>query len=495
MLVIEFGFPAGRFHATPWGHNVNEGLVEWPPSPYRLARALVDAGRRRRPDWDDERLTAVIGALERPIGFQLPPATASHTRVYLNSNEKDPTKKQKVFDSFVVIDRSERLLASFDAELCGNLREDLDSLLAELNYFGRSESWVSARLIDDEGVELDCLPARSTEGLHEHDVVNVACLRTSDEYEALEQKPIAGRAKKGKNAHELSWIEALSMSTDDLLRQGWSEPPSQKTVPYLRPSDALRPRPRRQRRALSSRFTTATYALHSTVLPRVTETVPFAEKIHRKLMGIHKRIQGGDPTAVSPLFSGKDEYGKPARGHEHSQILPTDEDDDGRIDHLLIRAGRHYNSSELEALDRLRSIWQSDGRPDANLVLTSLGSSNSAIAARTWVSATPFVTRRHHRRGRGEFFDWLTSEVRRECGFHKLPEPEEIEWIDHTQTSGHSIRWMEFIRSHKGERPLRGHGAVITFANPICGPVAIGALCHFGLGQFVPIGDDITHRG
>jgi len=41
MPLIELRFPAGRYHATPWGSHVNEGAVEWPPSPWRLLRALI----------------------------------------------------------------------------------------------------------------------------------------------------------------------------------------------------------------------------------------------------------------------------------------------------------------------------------------------------------------------------------------------------------------------------------------------------------------------
>ena len=34
MLTIGIKFPAGRYHATPWGRNVNEGVVEWAVSWY-----------------------------------------------------------------------------------------------------------------------------------------------------------------------------------------------------------------------------------------------------------------------------------------------------------------------------------------------------------------------------------------------------------------------------------------------------------------------------
>jgi len=46
MLIIELAFLNGRFHATPWGRHVNEGAPEWPPSPYRLVRALYDTWKR-----------------------------------------------------------------------------------------------------------------------------------------------------------------------------------------------------------------------------------------------------------------------------------------------------------------------------------------------------------------------------------------------------------------------------------------------------------------
>ena len=44
MPTLKLRFPGGRYHATPWGHHVNEGLIEWPPGPWRLLRALIACG-------------------------------------------------------------------------------------------------------------------------------------------------------------------------------------------------------------------------------------------------------------------------------------------------------------------------------------------------------------------------------------------------------------------------------------------------------------------
>jgi len=487
MLVIELKLLSGRYHATPWGRNVNEGVPEWPPSPYRLGRALADVCFRRRPDWPRERLTAVLAALTAPPSFHLPEATAAHTRSFLSSNEKDATSKQRLFDAFVVTHPRDPLLIAFPVDPPEEVRHDLDALLRDLGYFGRSESWVEARLAE-AGTFLspNCAPlvaGRSQKG----ELVRVACLRDPAEYAAVPwPQAETGRGKRRKTVEAPSWLDAVCLGTDDLLAQGWSDPPAMKLVDYALPTGALRRRPARQRRPLTSRFRVARFALHSTVLPRVLETVPFAERIRAHLMGIHRHVVGGDPSAVSPLFSGKDDAGNPAVDHEHAFVLPLDEDRDGRIDHLEVRVKVPFDALELAALDRLRSVWQPDGKPDVDIVLVGLSAEPAATMARRWVSVTPFVTRRHHRPGRGDFGTWLAGEVALECGHHGLPTPVSVAWIDGVELRGRRLRWMEFVRSRKGARPLRGHGCVIEFAEEVRGPFALGALAHFGLGLFVP---------
>lgn len=492
MLAVELRFPAGRYHATPWGRNVNEGIAEWPPSPWRLVRALADAAWRRHPDWDGERLHAVLRALERPVAFLLPPATTSHVRLYQRQDSPDPSKKQKIFDTFVVIDADRPVVALFDGEVDDDARRSLNTLLRDLNYLGRSESWVEARLLAEspDGLDFDgwrcqrLTPETDPEGA---EVVRVACLRTEASYDALSDKPAAPKKRRGEEqAPRLSWVEAMGMSTKDLLGAGWSSPPAMWELDFLLPRNALRGRAKRRRPSLGDRFYEARFALYSPVLPRVVDTVKLAERVRRKLMGIHRKVMGDDPALVSLKFSGKGPDGSPAEGHRHAYYLPLDEDGDGRIDHLIVRVGEPLDGEELAALDRLRSVWQSDGRPDIELVLEALTGEVGATRARRWVTATPFVTNRHYRRRRGPLDAWIDDEIRRACRLHGLPEPVEIAPQAHTETGGHAVRWMEFTRNRAGMAPLRGHGRALTFAEPVRGPFAIGALAHFGLGLFVP---------
>ncbi|MEN6486165.1 MAG: type I-U CRISPR-associated protein Csb2 [Syntrophobacteraceae bacterium] len=489
MLIIEFRFPAGRYHATPWGRNVNEGEVEWPPSPYRLARAIIDIWKRRRPEWSETRVRPLLEAFSGTPRFCLPLATTAHTRSYLSTNGlNNPLNKQLIFDAFVIVGRDEKLLVGLETALDASALGDLNELLSEMNYLGRSESWVEARAYEgDTDIKWNCTPS-TVDFDPGGSTVGLACLRGPTDYAELSHRPekIEWNGKKlKKTGKACSWVEAVCMDTKRLLDEGWSAPPALLWSQYLRAKNvttASIPSFNQEARVIRC----ARYALTSKVLPRIAETASVAEKIRHKLMGIHKHIQSDNPLLVSPKFSGKDAGGNPLQGHRHAFFIPTDEDDDGRLDHLMIHAADPYEPSELLALDKLRSVWQSNGRPDVNIVLVSLTENPPGQQARKWVSVTPFVTARHYRRGRGSYLEWLSDEIRRECRFHGHPDPITIEWISATIHSGHPLRWFEFIRGKKEETPLRGHGCIISFDEPVMGPIALGAACHYGLGQFVP---------
>jgi CRISPR-associated protein Csb2 len=473
MLIIELQFPGGRYHATPWGRNVNEGEAEWPPSPFRLARAIIDVWKRKNKDWPETRLISILKALSPPARFLLPHTAFAHTRSYLSSNERDFLKKQLIFDPFIAIERNEKILMGFDSNLTGESSQDLSDLLTELNYFGRSESWVSAKVAGETpNIEWNCIPVSSETSDKKGKIVRVACLRSPEDYDRLSHRPSCG------------WLEAVYLTTKDLLEEGWSDPPALEWKNYLmhsHPSKILS-----RKRPFQARFRCAKYALSSRVLPRVQDTASFAERIRGHLMGIHKKIKNQDPRLVSPIFSGKDADGNPLKGHKHAFFLPLDEDCDGRLDHLLVYSGEHFDESELLALDRLRSVWQPNRLPDVNLILINLSADCQGEVSRQWVSATPFITARHYRKGRGAFEEWLTNEIKKECSFHDLPEPAEVEWIPHTMHGPHAVHWFEFIRGHKETMPPHGYGCVITFDKAIKGPFSIGSGCHFGLGLFIP---------
>jgi CRISPR-associated protein Csb2 len=167
----------------------------------------------------------------------------------------------------------------------------------------------------------------------------------------------------------------LLAETADLHAERWSDPPGSRWITYLRPADAFAVQEWQRHIQRKARpLTVARYALDGSVLPLVQETLAVGELARQYLQGIYGRQNGGAPSWV---FSGKATDGTPLRDHRHASFLPTDEDGDGRLDHLTVYArgegsqdGRDqgFADAELRALAAFHRLRQPGGKPDLRLV-------------------------------------------------------------------------------------------------------------------------------
>ncbi len=491
MLAIEMKFLTGRFHATPWGRNVNEGVPEWPPSPYRLIRALYDVWKRKLPSWPEGRVESIFSELAResPI-FELPEANASHTRSYLSQNAEDITKKQLIFDAFVIVPRESAVKMMWpNASLSEDKVHDLNVMLSKLNYLGRSESWVDAKVISEvNGSTWNCGPEYRKVENKNIEPVKVACPVSLEDYEK-NAYTVKAKSKKEKDRN-VSWMDSFTFTTSDMLESNLNIPPGFQFVTYLRQTNCFKSSKTAVPTCDLSEYSGVIYALESRVTPSVRETVELSERLHRKIMGIYKRVVN-DSEKRSVTFSGRDADGQPMRDHKHAYILPIDKDRDGWLDHLVIVSKIPFTPEELTTLDRLNGIWQPAGKPDIFFVPLKWGSCDEILSETPktkFISSTPFIPTRHYRKGRGDFMEWLAGEVKKEAVFHGLPEPVDVKPIEKLLLmNGRSIRWLEFRRNRKGEDRQIGYGFEIEFSEPVNGPVALGYGAHFGLGQFVPV--------
>ena len=106
-----------HFHGQPLprhpvGRHVNEGVLEWPPSPWRILRGIVATWRRTLPDIPSGRVESLLRELasEYPK-FHLPVASTAHTRHYMPYNEGARERTTLVIDSFVAIQPGKSLFA------------------------------------------------------------------------------------------------------------------------------------------------------------------------------------------------------------------------------------------------------------------------------------------------------------------------------------------------------------------------------------------------
>ena len=537
MIALSIRFLAGRFHATPWGRHVNEAAPEWPPSPWRLLRAMVATWKRKldgAPVCPPEVVENLLRALTAPPYLCLPPASLGHARHFMPWFKKGPGDKTLVFDAWVAVGRDTPLLVLWpDGQLGQKERMALDAIAENLSFLGRAESWVEVSVLSDEDASealsrINCTPqeaTRQTPGL-DMEPVTVLCpdpqsAFTNDHTPKLARSEGRGKAKRQIVTPIYSPDWHLCMETLELHDKKWSDPPGSRWVTYLRRKDCFavqsrRPAPSRQR----MRPTVARFAVDGTVLPLIEDTLPIAEMARVTAMGCFRRVEeaqqrlngasGTSPLPRSEVFSGKDEEGRPLLVHEHAYYFPTDEDGDGRIDHLTIVAAMGFGPSEVRALDRMVKLKRDEGEP-LNLVLMALGQAEAIAAesllgpSRIWESATPFVATRHAKESgrKRDSQDLLGQQNERafarqvlmeEIGRLRarrpgIPEPSLVEPLNPEHRIGaHRLRPIQFkrFRRKRGDQGGRlASGAFrIVFPVPVRGPIALGHSSHFGLGLF-----------
>jgi CRISPR-associated protein Csb2 len=538
MPTLLLRFPGGRYHATPAGHHVNEGLIEWPPSPWRLLRGLLATGYATL-HWPGDLADPLAGnpppqtrALIEKLAatlprYRLPQAVGTHSRHYmpLGVLVKGREKTTLVFDTWARIGDGE-LAVSWDVELEPAETRLLGELAERMGYLGRSESWISACLLSDDEPPLTgdlCLPAEAQPMpgpgweqvalLAPEPPAGFAAWREQALSQALapfplpEKKPpkkLVEQRAKAAAPYPPDLIACLQADTTWLRSHGWSQPPGSRKVLYWRPVDSLEagsPRPAypapRPRPVQAMLLSLATQSGNDHALPAVTRTLPQAELLHQALVGVASKLGGH-----SAVLSGCDAQHNPLQGrHEHAHILPLDLDGDGHLEHLLIWATMGLDADAQTAIRTIRQTFTKGGMAPLKLALAAAGGLDDlrrlsgdwgtalrrllpdAPGARDWVSRTPFVAPRHLKaKGRHS----LEGQVAAELASRGLPELSELQVIDPREDPS-LLRQRHFVRIRRNGPPPPidfGYSLRLRLAEPWNGPLSLGYGSHFGLGMF-----------
>ncbi len=548
MFALIFGFPANRYHATLWGHHVNEARIPWPPEPWRILRALIASYNRKgnRDLWQKTDLDALISALvENLPSYRLPKAVVhTHTRHYMPL-QRD--KKSLVFDAFLQLPKGEKLVAVWpNLELNRKLFEFASHLAEGIGYLGRAESWADCVATDNwtpEENDLMCYPATGTiEKAAGNPVRVIAPLSTSDyaaervrliaefekrlrdEAETSEKNPPTDRMLKKKRAQEFGptlpelLVDALALDTSNYLKYGWNRPPASREVMYFASEISSTSSVARQLYASHSQdvktldnCTVARYLLAGRPLPRIEDTVKIGELM--RLAALSKfgwelvESNGRRRPKAPPVISGRDPEGKPLRNssHSHAFWLPEDADGDGWIDHITVYAPEGFGHEVKVKLDRLTRLWvNQSGDHDENgkskalewrLALEGFGNpddfaDSSAIlgTGKHWESLTPFLAT-GHLKAQGYFKEIKRLLKLRGIVAESLLNQIEVEVLPEIKIGGAPRRTTHFhrFRSRGREKQPDTQGALLrlSFPEPIKGPLCLGYASHFGLGLFV----------
>ena len=548
MFALTFRFPAGRYHATPWGRNVNEADVAWPPEPWRLLRTLIAVWWRKgdHERWSKGDLATLIDTLaETPPDYHLPEGVVhAHTRHYMPQGKLDKGREKRVlvFDGFVHLPERTQIVAAWTGlTLNGDLFELAADLAESVGYLGRAESWTECRAVVDWNGELNC---RVVGAECAGTPVRVLASRSPAAYAAERQRLLANakqetvhasaqrlRSSKANNGQAAAafrskatgadtlparLVDALALDTADYRDRGWSRPPAAREVVYMCvaaanpvviPHGFVR---RRRAARTEDRPTVARFLVAGRPLPRIEDAVKLGELMRRAALaqfGWRKDEASGRSVPNAPWqISGRDADGRPLAdpSHPHAFWLPEDADSDGWIDHISVYVESGIDDEVRVRFDRITRLWiaprrwssgdESDPVPmkEWRLALEGFGrpadfagSARIFEAANSWRSMTPFLAA-GHLKASGYLGEVLRLLRRRGLDANGV----EVEVLKSIAVGGSERRALHFhrFRSHGRERQPDAAGALlrIVFPKPFSGPLAIGFGSHFGLGLFTP---------
>lgn len=486
VTLLRLRFPLGRYHATGWDRHVNEGVPEWPPSPWRIARALFSVWKERCPELDQDAVVAALTLIGQARTYHLPPSVAATTRHYYPgpSSTGPRSNTSKILDPFVALHHD----AALDVILPASSQKAdglgaLEHLAGHLTYLGRADSVCDAELLD------------TTE------------LCTSQPF----APDPAGDLRLPVPLLPLD-LDALTVTTDALRKCRLASPPGVEWISYPTPAP-FDPEPARSAPQRPPQTPAVLLSVQGRPAPPLELAVAVADAVARAAQSRYGRLTAG---GTSPVLSGHEPGGE-VRSDQHTHVhwIPLG-GSQGRIDRIVVWAPEGLSHTEIAALAALQEVrppMRQEANGSTRSVIRGFSPIRVAVArlgkpsdvalglvapdgSRMWESLTPFVPPRRQKRrhidGRwiGPYaLSFVEEEVNRELAFRKLPPARVSEGT--SPTGRPSQRYRRFRRRLADAKS--GVWLRLELTQPVKGPVAIGALSHFGLGVFRPVRSDRCH--
>jgi CRISPR-associated protein Csb2 len=475
---LAFRFLLGRYHANPWDRAVNEGASEWPPSPWRILRALIATWHTRWPDLPAAEFDALLDALADPPSYKTPPTRTGHTRHYLPdlSHRKAETGHTDLtLDPFLTLARDAELRVRWDADLTADQRAALAKLAELIPYLGRSESACHARLVGAD--EQDQEPGETW-------------WRPGAENGSVRTRLLAPRRPFDRTV--------LEATTGGVRKQRRTVPPGTRWVTYTtgdRTPEVTSPPPSRKR------HTPLPTAIRFAVIGRApvptTHGVLVADEAHRVAGKLLEKAHIPDGRRKEIMGTGG-----AATAHRHAHWIPVGDlgESAAYVRNLIVYVPDGLQPAEIGATLGLGELsgklggdggYEVRGFPKVRLLFQAAGQIEDVAPelcarrkARQWRSVTPYLPVRHRHPNRETPEEFLAADAAVELRNRDLPAPVSV-----TPAEPAAGRVNQFRRYRLTERLAKsraGTGLVIELESPIAGPLLLGQLSHFGFGVFAP---------
>ncbi len=473
MIHIKIQFHTNQYQACAWGNHHSEGVIDWPPAPWRVLRAIV-AGAYNVNLQDKYQLT-LKGLLHKLASvlpsYTLPPTTyiqhrSPRPQVNLKTAQIGPGKI--LYSAGLLMSSTQNVVYIHWSVTLSEAEELVLSLcLSGLSYFGRKESVATLCLVEEA-------PEPNTEPDHQGTrIVSISDPELDSDalWDAL-----------NLSAHENYGINRSAVF------------PGIRQATYRIDT----PKPQLQQEAWQRQHTVTLAVSASPQLP-LTLALKLTHRLHQALIS----------HCPAPVFTGQ-ELGEPSKNHDHTifQCVP---DRTGRyIEQIKLYSQSGYGPEALAAIANCSNLRGVARGYNVSLALADLGSNKEVF--NEWVSSTPFFLSRFPtvRRGKPRM---LTEYYQKDGPEHQvLRYLQYLRWLNlkgHPTYREHeeglalylddeiaAVVFCElFPRFWEWESECRqgrkvgrvGYRVRLKFASPVTGPIVLGYAAHYGLGMMIPL--------
>jgi CRISPR-associated protein Csb2 len=490
--IIEVQLLSGRYHAHVWGES-QFGMAgpEWPPSPWRLLRALAAAWFCTHPRASLEsnrgRLLETLGRAGSPELWL--PRTSFQELRYYQPVRLGASDRVLHHDHFAVPEGGRfcfRFAVGLDDDQCALL----DSLLARIRYFGRSESRVLVRRIAADG-DVPHGVYRVLARNHAEsrpDIIYRRVLGTTIDFRAMHLWSAQDGEQEGTaGGHPPHLVDALLSKKRPLpLGAQWIEyaVPAQALVHEIRPHAPV------PEAVAAIQVAEIRFRLSRRIPIPLRQLVAVARAFREAAVHSHRRIS---PAYHSRTLTGRESDDTVARGNDHAYYLPRLRITEPTIDELVVRIPTTtLTRAEVDAMLSVHRIRTGDGKYAITVVAEKVEPLiDPPTPAKRWRSTTPFLPPLRHRRGRDRTSveEQAARCAERCCGRR----PIRVDRVAGPGTAGSTTSLLahEYGPNNQNRRGRSwrltrraGSWLELTFDEPVTLDVSIGADAHFGAGQF-----------